>query len=128
MNDFILSRTGGNINGIFGVIESTDGSLQFATLEHAYGSGKNWSPKIPPGEYNCIRRLSPKFGYDVFMLENVPKCDFIEIHIGNYNRDSDGCILLGTAQEGVMVVNSKEAFGQFMAALEGVDSFKLTVV
>ena len=64
----------------------------------------------------------------IFEVMNVPNCDYIEIHIGNYPQiDSDGCILLGTAQEANMVTNSKIAFASFMENLNGIDTFQLTV-
>jgi hypothetical protein len=67
-----------------------------------------------------------------FEVEDVPDfmgqpVDGILIHIGNYNQDSIGCILLGEAQTDNMITNSKEAFTQFMSTLEGIDSFQLIV-
>lgn len=114
-------------DGIFGEIES--GALYYFTLEHSYER----IAKIPAGEYTCKRRLSPHFGYDVFELIDVPGHDFIEIHIGNYNEDTDGCILLGlglghTTKNGVMLTSSKQAFAGFMKMQEDIDEFKLTVV
>jgi hypothetical protein len=112
--------------GIFGEIDC--GSLYFFTLEHSYDK----KPIVPAGTYKCTRFDSPKFGYQTFMLNDVPGHDHILIHIGNYNHDSEGCILIGlalgrTGKGGVMLTSSKQAFAHFMALQEGVDEFTLTI-
>jgi hypothetical protein len=52
-------------------------------------------------------------------------------HWGNWNRDSDGCILTGEAfadsAKGEMVTNSRASFARFMALQDGFDSFQLEV-
>ena len=127
--DMSLRRIAFGPHGIISRMHNDDGP-QFWTLEHAYANGSMYQPKIPDGAYSCVRRLSPKFGYDVFMLENVPDCSFIEIHIGNFNQDSEGCILLGVklGPDGQSVLSSAQAFDQFMLMQTGVQAFKLTVI
>jgi hypothetical protein len=122
---YLLTRTLLTDIGIFSDL-SKDGIHVCVVAEHAYES----LPKIPDGTYQCIRRKSPKFGFEVFLVEDVPGCDFIEVHMGNYpQKDSDGCMLLGDqVLDREMVSNSRETFDKFMASLEGVDSFQLTVV
>lgn len=126
---FTLTRTSSGLYGIFGKMVADDNSFSCVTLEHAYPAGTNqWAPKIPVGTYTCVRRLSPKFGYDVFMLKDVPGHDYVEIHIGNYNSNSDGCILLGEMQLTGMISESRTTFERFMSLLTGVDEFTLVVV
>ena len=97
---------------------------QFVTLEHAFD---DLTTSVPVGVYTCRRYHSPKFGYDVFVLDGVPGHTFIEIHIGNYNKDSHGCILLGMHDAGYMIDHSREAFNSFMAVQAGLDTFELEV-
>jgi hypothetical protein len=127
-----LKRTLFNSEGVFGEFLLEDGTIFCVTLEHPYENQGVWTPKVPSGEYVCQRRFSPKFQYDVFEIMNVPGCTYIEIHVGNFATDSDGCILLGQAlndQSGVlMITNSKAAFAKFMSLQNGLDIFQLTVL
>lgn len=49
---------------------------------------------IPPGEYAYYRRESPHNGH-VLELRDVPNRDYIQIHAGNFTRQTQGCILVG---------------------------------
>ena len=128
--NFTLTTTEYGAMGIFGTMTSEDGAITYATLEHAYktiGSGSTWVPKIVRGHiYTCVPYLSPKRGYKVYMLEDVPDHTAIEIHIGNYNDDSDGCILIGANKIHNMITRSAESFKAFMALQAGLQ-FNLTV-
>lgn len=111
--------------GIFGVM--LDDGFKCETLEHAYADGPNFVAKVPIGTYKCIRRHSPKFGYDVFLISGIPDHDFVEIHKGNENKDSDGCTLLGLTRSGISITFSKMAFDSFMKHLTGINEFPLEV-
>lgn len=130
--DATLTRIHKLSTGIFSTM--TVGDKTFCTGEHAYQAADgSWQPKIPPGVYTCQRRVSPHFGYDLFWVTNVPMCNWIEIHVGNYPQvDSEGCILMGTSftlnAPVPMVGNSKIAFSEFMGLQSGQDTFQLTVV
>ena len=50
--------------------------------------------RINEGEYECVKRNSPKYG-DHFHILNVEDRSYILIHIGNYRRDTRGCLLPG---------------------------------
>ena len=129
--DFLLKRSVYDSLGIFGTFVSDDNKTTLVTCEHAFEEPDgSYLPAIPAGIYICQRRMSPKFGYDVFILENVPGHDFIEIHCGNFNSDSDGCILLGTTYNAAakMITASRAAFLKFMAVQSGLDSFTLTII
>ena len=113
--------------GIFGSMS------WFKTLEHAYpGNPTGWVPIVQPGVYTCVLGAHRLDGmtedfltYEVMGVEGHTGILF---HWGNWNKDSKGCILLGTAREGDMVMYSRKAFGQFMAMQGGAESFQLTVV
>lgn len=140
--DMTLKRTMFRPDGIFSGLLYPDGSRFCFTLEHGFkgletypaddsGAQLTYQPKIPPGVYTCKRRHSPHFGFDVFQVMDVPNCTFIEIHPGNFDKDSDGCICLGDAiaQIGAdeMVTNSRKTFDKFMALQADVETFQLTV-
>jgi hypothetical protein len=55
---------------------------------------------IPAGCYSVVKYDSPNKG-KIFLFENVPGRDGIEIHAGNYKRDTLGCILVGSFFEDI---------------------------
>ena len=70
------------------------------TLEpHAINWNKESKVKgktaIPCGQYKVRYRFSKKFGQNMPFLENVPHFEGIMFHIGNYPKDTQGCILTG---------------------------------
>ncbi len=114
--------------GIFGVLMV--GSTEFACLEHAYPQPDGgYKPKLQPGTYVCVRgqhRLDSG-PIETFEITGVPGHSGILFHYGNYNRDSNGCVLVGKEREGDMITLSRTAFQNFMDLLKGVDSFNLIV-
>ena len=127
--DAKLTRKSASLYGVLG--ELVIGGVKFATLEHAYSEGAAFVPKLAAGTYNCVRRVSPKHG-EIFMVANPPEFEgrpvtYIEIHIGNYNSDSEGCILLGEKQGLGCILESRPAFDAFMALQAGLNAFTLVV-
>lgn len=122
----ILHRTELSDTGIFGYL-SQDKDELFATLEHSYDK----EPKLLPGLYICKRGIhylkDLKTAFETFEIMNVPGHSGILFHPGNYNEDSEGCILIGTARVGNMVTDSRAAFKRFMAFQDGVQQFNLVV-
>lgn len=128
-----LRRTDFRSDGIFGGFFLEDGTHFCATLEHAYLIKANWMPKMAPGSYTCQRRHSPHFGYDVFEVMNVPNCTYIEIHVGNFQANSEGCVLIGETitdepDGSRAITNSRVTFHNFMQMQVGLDTFQLTVL
>ncbi len=66
------------------------------------------------------------------MLIDVPGFTGIRIHIGNFPKDTEGCILVGTKLGIDKVVNSKIAFDGLMqhfdAAREDNEGVQITVM
>ena len=128
-----LRHTDFRPDGIFGEF-AFDGEARFCfTLEHSYDN----QPKLQPGTYTCVRgthKLHNGVPFETFEITGVAGHAGILFHAGNFNRDSEGCVLVGhtiavdpnTGDE--MVTGSKDEFAQFMARLEGVDSWQLEVV
>ena len=76
---------------------------------------------IPAGTYALTIRFSPKHGRLVPHLELVPGFDEIEIHIGNYPRDTQGCTLVGRTNPQPDFIGGSHAafddlFGRLFAA------------
>lgn len=123
-------------NGIFGRLLDEAGNLICYTLEHAYSSGDAFIAKVAPGTYTCVRHAPNRLPYTTFELQDVPPFQGkpvtgVLLHVGNYNKDSDGCVLLGSniiEDEGVpMLAASKVAFDKFMTLNNTVNSFTLTI-
>jgi hypothetical protein len=51
-------------------------------------------------------------------LLNVPAFDGILIHVGNTDRDTDGCILVGENKAIGKVLNSRETFLRLYAKMQ----------
>ena len=64
---------------------------------------------IPPGNYILTWAFSPKHNRFVPLVENVPDFEGIEIHIGNYPKDTLGCLLVGEVRGQDMIQKSKDA-------------------
>jgi Family of unknown function (DUF5675) len=118
--------------GIFGTLYDENNNVLGVTLEHAFFSGTTLIAKVKHGMYTCIRHAPNRLPYETFELQDVP--DFmgkpvtgILIHIGNYNQDTDGCILLGQAVNGTMITDSEITFDKFMDLQKDVSNFTLTI-
>lgn len=126
-----LTRQQFRDDGIFSQLKDDGGNIVANTLEHSY----NELPKLPNGTYTCVRGSHRLHGmtqdFQTFEVTGVPGHTGILFHVGNFNSDSDGCLLLGEAiaqsSKGQMITNSKATFYEFMASLVGVDEFELVV-
>src|SRR5579884_3330698 len=67
------------------------------TLERPWLDNQHGVSCIPPGRYTASKTLSPHFGYVTPELAGVPDRADIRIHRGNLPKDSEGCILVGSA-------------------------------
>lgn len=109
-----------------------DGELEMFTLEDLIrerpGEPVNeWkvagSTAIPAGRYRVTITLSVRFGRDMPLLNDVPGFSGVRIHPGNTDKDTEGCILVGTQVAGEAIVESRRAFAalfeELQAALQG---------
>lgn len=119
-------------DGIFSELFNEKGELIAHCLEHSYDN----KPKVPNGKFTCQRGPHRLHGmtqdFITFEIEGIAGHDNILFHWGNYNKDSEGCVLVGKTHaqspEGVhMVTASRDTFAKFMAALEGQNQFDLVV-
>lgn len=113
-----------------------EGLPQFLTLELPWLENKKNISCIPEGEYVCLQTINrtTKGGMRIpvtFEVQEVPNRSGILFHIGNYPKDTTGCILMGEqlrVQKGQpTVLRSKPAFRHFLTLLEGEEEFKLRI-
>ena len=72
-----------------------DGIHECWTLEPVSTSADVKPRAIPEGTYELIRRASKEHGRDVPGVVNVPGFSDVEIHWGNFPRDTKACLLVG---------------------------------
>jgi len=129
-----LTRLHKRSDGIFSNL-NVEG-LTLAALEHAYQQDDgSYDAKIPPGTYLCVRgmhRLSEPAMFETFEITGVPGHTGLLFHCGNFDQDSEGCVLLGDimdiSSKPGRLFNSRNAFSDFMDKLVNLDSFQLSVV
>jgi hypothetical protein len=128
---FKLTRKQFRVDGIFSELSDSKGNIVAYTLEHSYGN----APKITNGVWKCVRgphRLhNMTEDFITFEITGILGHKDLLFHWGNYNKDSEGCVLMGESDlmnAGVeMITNSKTTFGKWMTSLDGIDEFELTV-
>jgi hypothetical protein len=95
------------------------------------------STAIPTGEYKVLMdRVSPKYSTrdayqfcegKVPFLDKVPGFAGILIHIGNYPKDTEGCILVGKNTATGAVMNSTETFKRLYDTLKEFDEISIVI-
>lgn len=117
-------------DGIFSQLEDANGKVLAQTLEHAY----DLKPKLYNGTFTCVRgihELHNAVPFQTFEITGVSGHTGILFHVGNWNKDSDGCCLVGSgiaqSSQGQMITGSMTAFVEFMTLMQGLDTFTLIV-
>ena len=102
-----------------------------ATLELPWVGNQRRVSCIPAGTYTCRKHRSPRFASCIW-VQQVPNRDGILIHVGNFVRQIEGCILPGKAhrdidRDGLVdVANSADALRGLLAVLP--DTFPLRII
>lgn len=109
-----------------------DGQPMAVTCEPYWRENATNISAIPSGSYRIKRHVSPTYG-ECFMVLDVPGRSSILIHPGNWDHNTEGCILLGekfeTDSEGRwMVQQSGDAVREFMQEMSGVNEARLVIV
>lgn len=112
------------------------GLPRYSTLELPWINNQRSISCIPSGSYICKATKNRRTlgGMDIprtFEVMNVPDRSGILFHVGNYQEDTNGCILVGTDygtnDERCLVTSSRIAFARFMGQLIRLDTFNLHI-
>ena len=90
-----IDKSDKQILGRLSVLNGRDLVYTCHTLEKPFRGNKKRISAIPSGNYNVVKRVSPKFGLCFHVLD-VPNRKYILIHAGNYVSQTLGCILVGS--------------------------------
>lgn len=133
MLTYLLKRIALTDHGTFGVLIDENNIPFVLTLERPWLNNKHNISCIPAGTYVFQRINSPKHG-NCFQAVNVEDRDNIQIHKGNIEDDTEGCILIGESFA-YNVKNGKPGvaasgigYDEFMQKLSGRDSFTLRII
>ena len=126
-----LKRFKSNQDATIGTL-SIDGTPMCFTLEDAYREKKIYGKtRIPMGHYDIKlradggmhQRYSKKFDFHVGMLwlQNVFDFEWVYLHIGNDEDDTDGCPLVGNSAnlENTTVGYSTNAYREMYQIVSG---------
>jgi len=118
-----LMRVDVTDHGIFGHLTCDGDPFNCLTLERH-------DIDIPVGTYPITLYTSPVHGL-IPLLHNIPGRDMIEIHEGNWEYNSKGCILVGKTRTLIMgkegVDMSKPTLAALMNVLKGCDDISITI-
>jgi hypothetical protein len=147
-----LNRFHANENVTIGILEMDNNKNSYFTLEPSLFDKPNQKSKLIPENIYTIdfkKELTPltvkyRKKYDFFkwhlQILNIPNRDNIYLHIGNFEKDTDGCILLNKTLNSFSLnraFDSLEAYKDFylkcknilesgkLLAIEIVESFSI---
>jgi Family of unknown function (DUF5675) len=122
-----------SINGSFfsfSLEPTSRGLTSDMTLDQIAGIKIPDRTAIPTGRYKVTSYFSPRHQKQVPLLVDVPGYAGVEIHVGNFPQDTDGCLLLGTSKGVDEVLGSRIAIGnfyqQFFAAITAGEDVWIT--
>ncbi len=99
------------------------------TLELAWNDNKKRVSCIPKGVYEVKKRHTEKskYKYEHLHILDVPNREMILMHIGNYPKNSKGCILIGNTRALNFVGDSRKAFYKLMYDLGSFEEIELII-
>ena len=99
------------------------------TLELAWKDNQKRISCIPKGVYEVEKRHTEKskYKYEHLHILDVPDRELILMHIGNYPKNSKGCILLGNTRALNFVGDSRKAFYKLMYDLGSFEEIELVI-
>lgn len=103
-----------------------DGVFQCYTLEPRADQSQGKPYCIPAGNYVVTLAWSSHFQCLTPHIENVPGFTEIEIHWGNFPKDTEGCTIVGQTHTPDFVGFSKNAFLALIQKLVGQKQISIT--
>lgn len=112
-----------------------DGQEVARTLELPWRNNESSVSRIPPGTYSAVMRTDGSLGWRIELAQVQDRTN-VQMHIGNYAKEIEGCILVGDdvvedkAKAACMVTNSGKtlvAIRERMRQLGESVSDKMTV-
>jgi len=101
---------------------SIDNAFECFTLEdriRAPGVKVKGLTAIPLGLYTVVIDFSQRFQRLMPHVLYVPMFEGIRIHAGNTSKDTEGCLLVGTARQDVeRILNSRVAYDKLFPVLD----------
>ena len=113
-----------------------NGEPFLSTLELPWKDNKPNVSCIPPGRYYCTRTKDRTLSGgthipETFEVNDVKGRDGILFHVGNFAKDTHGCILLGLGYDEMpgypMITRSTDAFEKFMKMTSSTDGFSILI-
>ena len=118
--------------GHFTLYDGLEKVFECVTLELPYEDNLTDISCVNKGVYEVTHRYSEKYKNHL-ILNDVPNRRYILIHYGNYNTDTEGCILVGSrfaqinADSLLDITASRRTLSELLAATNG-KGFKLTII
>ena len=132
--DILIDRHTQSSESTLGTLSIPKFNFNAYTLERAGPdtTARGQRKRIPIGTYQVkwhATTLNQQFpsSFNLYNAE-VPADRYILIHIGNYPRNSDGCILLGSGQSDNFVSASAKTIYAFYDLFKNVDITKVRVI
>ncbi len=111
-------------------------SIHGTTLERPWANNAPSVSCIPTGEYFC-KLVYNRFLHNgvklpcTYEVTSVPNRKGILFHTGNFEKDTEGCILIGQGfgeiDNKIAILNSKVAFDSFLEKIGSAESFTLVI-
>ena len=101
------------------------------TLELPYLDNQRSISCIPEGEYKVrlrTARESSTRDYLHLLVQDVPARSYILVHIGNFPKDTRGCILVGVGREQDRVKNSTLAMDLLMKEILNLGGTNINLI
>src|SRR6185437_13692460 len=100
-----------------------DGVFQAYTMEPCLDQSKGKPYAIPLGTYHVVLAWSPKFQCLTPHIEDVPGFTSVEIHWGDYPKDTEACLMVGNSHsEDFIGGGTRSAFVALMVKLTAAES------
>ena len=83
---------------------------------------------IPRGTYRVVIDHSDHFNKELPHILDVPGYTGVRIHTGNSDKDTEGCLLVGTGWAGTdWISGSKEAFDRLFPLMKTAKDITITI-